>query len=538
MRGRRILAVLMAFALLAAACSSGDSVPEQATEPPVGSSDDSGGTETTDDGAPEEPAEATPAPTEPPAPAPSGIPAPPDPTDFLPYAPVPEIAEPPAAEATAPQHIAAMFLRVAQEVLGDRRAADAGLISEFDSSAPFNTPDLVLAAVSAASSISVETFSVVEAYATVGAAAGYDPAFTEYFTVRADAAAALGAFNALIYQASIGARAFGLEGKTCVVEAILENRTSCEDDAAADQLIADLVAATDALEFPEAPDEPDDHIPDDVDFCALWAPVMVELGTIAPIFELLVADALLDSRFLGRADCRVEAGGDEELVWGPQQATDAYTTLYAEVVAVSIPAPFDEAAYDNDPFDVLVPKERDTITAQLAATSEAATGLIGGVAEPRARLGLIVAAYLGAAEVWWQDFLRTQVDGSDDETDAFQLIFECAGPDFDRVDTDCSTAERAIIDTVRGLDLELSGNGTSADGDDVVAWEDVQAAFPLCDIWAAILVAIPPDQAQRIDFQVNQLGTEDILGMVGCDTGIAQSGDAETTSSTDDESDG
>ena len=531
MGARSLLALLLAFTLIAAACSGDDSAPDAGPEPETDvpaqepeqepESDDSG---SADDSSGED------AVAEPPVDEPtSDTGSPPDPYAFLPFAPAPELFAQPEAAATASEQLTAMWRTVTDIVLGDRRAADANLWSEMDRSAQQAAPDIVLAAVSASASLSVETLSAIEAYATAGAAAGYDPEITDFFSARAEGAAAIRQLNQLIYDAVDIGRTMSHDGRACLAAAIVGDGDDCEDDPEADALITQLIADSEAV-APDELDEADDGLPPEFDFCATWDPVLTDLGGLAQIFDLLVEGALIEFRFLGREECRFQAeldGGPEaEIVWGPQQATDAYTELYAQVVAAGIESPFDENVYDNDADEVAQPKLRETIVAHMMAGAGAAD-LIGGVAEPHARLGLITIAYMSAVELWWQQMiLDLGLDTAEDPDQVvFDAFFGCVPDPFQRpLDTSGCSAEEARAAELVLFTVEYSDFRIGAEEQDIVDWEDVQEVFPLCQIWAAVLQAIPADQAMRIDFQVVQLSTEDLLAMEGCDTGIAQPG--------------
>lgn len=498
----------MAFALLAGACGGSDVDPSEAVT--TTSSD-------TETGAADE-VEATP--------SGGSVGSPPDPWVLI--APVPPV-ELPAVEsaADAVAQIEAMFSDVTVFLAGDSRTADSGMLDIIENRKVVEfTPDLVLAIFASVTGNAADTYGVIQAHATTGLTAGFDPDSAEYFEVRQRAATALRDANAGVYDLVVRAQTLSFAGRSCVARSLLGDDEPCEEDVAAQPFQDEFFALAD-FELPDELNDFDDQLARAADLCSLWTNIKTDLGAeLVESVDLLIGGSLIDNRFLGRSDCRRDEGLDQYAEWDIAVEGSEFAPVFAAVVEAGAAAEYDEAVYDLDDYQAGLAIQRATMVEVAAAAAPVAQASWRSIAEPNARLGLLFIAYGGELEAWFQTVVLTGgFDADEDPYVGLDGLAPCAPLRFGAADLSaCGAEERAIATALNSIDLSRYDHQIVAPHE-IIDWEDVSPRLDLCAVWAAALGGADAEATRRIDFQMSQLSLGDLIGVGDCETS-ADSGDA------------
>lgn len=439
-------------------------------------------------------------------------------------------AEPPTS-ASDPEHIAAMFSAIADMVLADQRAIDGVLIESFARSAESEAPELVLSSFASSASLSVDVYGTIDRFATTALDGGLDPEFSSYWQVRSEAANVFIGYNQAAYDLIAEASALDRRGLECVAEFLLDGSASCDDHPEAERINEAFDVLNDSVELPDELDDFDDQVPDfSIDtetlerysLCNEWQPTIDRLGPeTAELFDALVDDSWLDSRFLGRSECRWEADLDEDASWDPEPGQTAFAELYAALAATASTQDYDETTYDNASGDDY--RSITVATGQALATTLAAEArrLLPTVVEPKARLGLASIAY-GAEYFTWNLDLAAQSPTGYLEPD---FVAELVGCD-DSSEDGCTDEQ---IDRLRALYSALS---LSLEG--AVDWDDAAEDLELCALWKDALGSLAEADRLKAAEQVDSMYVEGpdtyfdrFIGLRECETGI-DTGDSAT----------
>lgn len=522
-----LLHTLLAMSFVVAACGDSDGV--------AGGDVGDGGTDAsvvssvepaTDTAAVEPAVDTEPLPSNPePLPGDSG--APPDPWVLIaPAAPLDLPVVEPAADSRA--QIEAMFSDVAAFIATDRRSADGGMLDVMEERrAKDDTPDLVLAIFASLTSNGADSYGIIQAHAAMGLTAGFDPESARYFEVRQRAATALRDANVGAYDIAARARNLSFRSRSCIASALLGDTTSCDDDPAAEALIDELAVVSD-LELPDELDDFDDQLSLAADLCSLWVDVKAELGPEQlERVDRILDGSLIDNRFLGRSECRRGEGLERDAEWDVAAGGAMFAPLYEAVVAAGAAGGYDEAVYQLDDYQAGVVVQRATMNEIAGAAAPIARSTWTTVDEPNARFGLLTIAYLGALEAWFQSTVSAGgFDAAKEPTTALSELVPCGAFLDPRADlSSCSPEERAIGEALRTIDLGKYYNRLVAPKD-IIDWEDVAPRLDLCDVWLDAFGQASSDDQSKIDFQLSQLGLDDLVGVGECDTGIVGSGDS------------
>ena len=206
-----------------------------------------------------------------------------------------------------------MLTEVTATLASDDRAVNGALLDVLDRDTWSTIPELAIASAAAQGSIHGEVYGIIESYSLVGASASYGAAENAYFEQRATAAGALATQGQALHDAASGARGLDLTGRACFAVALIEDPDDCDFDTEAEALVATLLAAFEV--DIDMPDDFDDDIWTVLDFCAVYAEAASSLDAAQQErIDFAIDDSFLDTRFLGRSDCRFEAG----LVEDPQ----------------------------------------------------------------------------------------------------------------------------------------------------------------------------------------------------------------------------
>ncbi len=517
-----LLHALLVMSFVAAACGNSDGAPD-------GDLGDGGADASVVSS--EEPAADAAADTGPlasnPEPLASNSGAPPDPWALIaPAAPLELPVVEPAAD--APAQIQAMFSDVAAFIATDRRSADGGMLDVMEQRrADDDTPDLVLAIFASLTGSGADTYGIVQAHAALGLAAGFDAESAPYFEVRQRAATVLRDANVGAYDIAVRARNLSFAGRSCVASALLGDATSCDDDPAAEALIDELAVVSD-LELPDELDDFDDQLSRATDLCLLWVDIRAELGAEElERVDRMLDGSLIDNRFLGRSECRRDEGLERYAEWDVAAGGAMFAPLYEAVVAAGAAAGYDEAVYQLDDYQAGVVVQRATMNDIAGAAAPIARSTWTTVDEPNARFGLLAIAYLGGLEAWFQSTVSAGgFDAAEEPTTALSELVPCGVFLDPRADlSSCSPEERAIGEALRTIDLGKYYNRLVAPKD-IIDWEDVAPRLDLCDVWLDAFGQASSDDQSKIDFQLSQLGLDDLIGVSECDTGIVGSGDS------------
>ncbi|MCP3937319.1 MAG: hypothetical protein GY708_18355 [Actinomycetia bacterium] len=502
-------AVLIAIFLVSSACGGGSEVPET-TESGIATTDPT--TEGTSSAAPERVVS-----TEVPS----------DPFASFAIAQPPATATPPAPADDADSHIAAMFAAVADLFLDDPRATEGLWTELLHHRSDRHAPELVIRSWASGTSLAAEAYSLIGAYADVGAQAGYDPDFDNYWPVRSSAAKVFEDINRHAYDIIADADALAYGGRLCVATMLLGDGDGddCGDGLPEAQAILDEFAELlDSSELPDEPDDFDDGVPlrhslEDLtkgfELCRLWTPIVAELGPErTELFDALIDDSFIDTKFLGRSDCRWDAGLDEDASWDFGPGRDAFANVYTSLVAAGAGAPFDEDMYDS--YNEVTPEEyneavKTTVLLLAQAALEAASVELGRVVEPQAGIGLASIVHLSTGELWIQELMG----GLESDDDPYLAIAEALGCEVgtESGPPDCTDEQSATLESIRRFEFR---RGAMSLGE-VVDWEDVERDLGLCQLWNDALGAAGAETATRVDFQVNQLGLDEVYGIDDCD---------------------
>ena len=447
---------------------------------------------------------------------------PPSPWELIaPVAPLEVPAVEPAADAQA--QIEAMFSDVAEFIATDRRSADGGMLDVMEENdAIDDTPDLLLAIFGSLTGNGADTYGIIEAHATTALAADFDPAAAPYFEVRQQAAMVLREANTAVYDVVVRSRDLAFAGRSCLAAALVGDTTSCDEDPAAEALIDEFLIIAD-LELPDELNDFDDQLGRAADLCSLWVSVKAELGAEQiELVDRLVGGSLLDGRFLGRSECRRDEGLDERAEWDTAAGGALFAPVFDAVVTTAAAAEYDQEVYDLDDYLESLAIERTTIEEIASAAAPLAGASWMDASEPNARFGLLVVAYLGGFEAWFQSTVANGgFDAQDDPISAFFGMAPCGEAKDGRMDfSACSDAERRIVDALDTVDI--GGFDRLAAPVSIIDWEDIAPRLDFCPAWIDSLGMADETDQVRVDFQMSSLELDGLLGIGDCDTGIDQ----------------
>ncbi|MCB0990133.1 MAG: hypothetical protein KDB16_04080 [Acidimicrobiales bacterium] len=461
--------------------------------------------------------------------------APPDGFDTIRFAPPPSGAATPPTPTSDNEHVAHMFDTIADLVLNDQRAVDAVMIDQFDRGADDESPELVLASFSASASISIDIYGTIDAFSQAALGAGLDPEYANYWSVRSEAARVFVAYNQAAYDLLDQARGLDRLGRSCVAAFLLQGDKSCEHNADAETINRAFDDLDDTTEVPDELDDFDDQYPagfinadtgQRYSLCDEWDPTIERLGAqTMELFDALVDDSWLDSRFLGRSECRRDADLDEDASWDMNPGRAAFAQVFAALVEAGAASEYDEAVYDSDDEERYLAVGLATGVALSEALDMKAAEVLPTVQEPQARLALASIADSAAHYRWLLGLAQASPDGFAD-IDFIAELLGCAdfASDPDNGCTDDQFDELDHIMTATfGRDLE-----------GVVDWDDVAEDLELCRLWNEALSSVDPATATKVAFQVDSMyldapGTylDRMVGLTDCDTDFDDtSGDA------------
>ncbi len=506
---RQLCVVGAVFALMATACGGGSSSDDGSTaavdsSTPDASDDTSGGDAT--DSEPDAPAD---------EPDPGGgdvaVSDRPDPLVLVPFADPPSAPVTPVTGATVEQHIGAMFAVVVDLVLADDRGLNGRMVDAFYYETARGIPEVVLSVIAGQASLGSDVLSTIEAYSRAGALAAYGPEATEYFEVRARAAAGLAEQNQAVYDAVVAGRELDILGRACLAEAFADEPDDCSDNGPAEAIVAELIDTLDV--DVELPDDFDDDIGRVVDLCVVFADAT---GAVSAedreLFDLIVDDTILDGRFIGRSECRYSVEDlDEDPVWDAEPGRAAFATLYGSLIDAGAATGFDEDFYDDAPEDEYRLGVRDTIIAHSTAAAETVAMVIDTVEEPFARLSLLSIGVLGAEEAWFQ---TAALERGGAEGVLIDLVFECFG--LGSEDDPLSGCDAATLPYTEHVIVGGSDDYGFTGYSDSIDWDDVEDIYDHCSVWTDLASAQPEAVAEAVDFQMGQIGLDRPFGLNDC----------------------
>ena len=507
---RTIVGLSVSVALLAGACGGDPTESSSPTTPVAGEPEVTASTSVSTDPVVASPTDAPPTATTPAATAASDDDVPVEaandigPGDGLAAALMVPDAPPPVtvtAPATFEEWLLAMFTDLVQTTVDTPTTPDTAMVDFLDTSAGREAPELVVAALGRAAHAYAVIGGIVAAWFDAGAAAGYGPDADVYIAPRRAFATALNEQS--LATVAMAHAAFEVDWITqrCIADALLDD-LDCEQPIG-QEVLADLVAILEASSDLDAPDDADRDLPRDLDLCAIWDTVPVAADDLER-FDLVVDDSYLDTRFLGRSECRYQAGLDEDATWDATAGAAALALFYQRVAAAAAYAGFNEDAYDNlTGADYEFAKNLSLILIGQAIV-EAAEDVLTSVDEPRLRLGILGAATLALNDAAYRDLW-------DDYVGDWEALDERFAPCLESFMA-CDRDEFQLA-----LTHQRSGEGGFSSSDPVIDWDrEVADLYDVCAIWAES--AAPYDEASTgaADFSVHQLGIDEVIGLDDC----------------------
>lgn len=424
-----------------------------------------------------------------------------------------------AVSVDAPTQIASMLRDISDFVVTDPRSPDGGMLDVLEERrATELTPDLVLAIFASVIGNGADTYGIVEAHSAAAIDAGFDSEYTPYFDVRRRAANTLRSVNLSAYDILMRSRDVSIQGRECLVGYLLDGQSSCDEDADADALMDEFDAAQD-VDLPDELDDADDQLFPIMSLCDVWVELRVELGDQQlERMDRLIDRSLLDDRFLGRNECRRGEGLDD-VEWDREVDAALFGPVYDAVVVAGTAAEFDQAA-DELEYQESLAIQRVAMAEVSLAAAEVATATWRDATEPNARFGLLTVAYVGSTEAWFQ---QTVIDGGFDQLDdPYQALFDlvdCGPPASGAGNpTACVPGEPEINIALTSIDLGRYDYRMVA-AHPIIDWEDVAPRLGLCEKWGVAFAAAPADAQDRINFQLGNLGLDELLGVDECVTG-------------------
>lgn len=351
--------------------------------------------------------------------------------ELVPYSPAPEAIGTPDAGDTGADHFEAMITDLVERTTGDNRIVDAEMVDLFSFTTEGQFPDLVINTLSAAASVRAETYEIIAEYSEVGAAAGYDEATTGWFEARAVPARALSAQFRAAHDIVEQARQLQLPGRLCFAREEREDRY-CEPQTEAVALLdqLDTLAQTD-IDLPDevniyegAIDESDLETlvelgiePNPVNACDAWTTAVADQpADDVLLFERLIDVTSIDSKFIGRSQCRRIELGTDDLEVDTTAGAGAFGALYAALAAVE-PEQQPES-------ETRFPISADQGTLDyVRAGSASAREQFDELTEPNARLAMISIVLLAERKLVTADLLEGATESESDEA------FGCADPE-------------------------------------------------------------------------------------------------------------
>ena len=522
MRQRPVLAVLAVLAVIAAACGGGSDDGGEAAPPSTVGGDasvDSAATATTTSAVPE----------------PDGAIA--VEVFGLDVSDLSAVTAPEAAP-TAIEHLNAMMRDVVGSLIADDDVFDGMTVSEMVD----DYPVLALDVLGARATSDGDAFGIIQAYGQVGAAAGYPDDVVEvelpsgntlgfpvspsaYFQVRAESAGQMLRVSELALGLIAEVRATqwgvveGLEGsegvenvaaQACLFE-ILAGSRGCSVRGLSDE----VEAAVEALADPFAElDWRDFGLADDVDddlelgpLCQAWDAALIHHGVsdeLALALDVAVDDSFLDTRFLGRSECRRSwADLDEDPDPDPVPGERAVEQILAAAAAAAAGHDeINEAAYDTAGRSDVSRDYYVYENAESAATMDVLSDLVDaarasyrGVYDPETRAQIMLVAHAGghainlhAAQVHFHELLMA-------EGDEFIVCFEddaqsCPPPAEELLELDF---RNFIGRQYEEIDVELLDESL------------------VCTIWNSELDRLGSDAGFRADYVISSLRELDQL---------------------------
>lgn len=414
--------------------------------------------------------------------------------ELVPFSSAPEAIGTPEAGETAADHFEAMINDLVERTAGDNRIVDAEMVDLLSNRAERQLPDLVINVLSAAGSVRTEIYEIIAAYSEVGAAAGYDEATTGWFEARAVPARALseqfGAALDIVGQA----RQLELPGRLCFTGDDRDDRgCQAQPEAVAllDQL--DTLAQTD-IELPndvniyEDPvDESDLELlaelglePNPVNACDAWTAAVADQPADAVLlFERSIDVTSIDSKFIGRSECRRIELGTDDIEVDMTAGAAAFAAMYSALAAVE---PEQQAESES-----LFPITADQGTLDyVRAGSASAREQFEELTEPNARLAMISIVLRAERELVKADLLEGATESESDEA------FGCADLEASGEDwlAGCDDDQRALAEygLLHGEQPWIGFFLVPVD------WRDVDRAISHCAVWAEQLESFDDDR--------------------------------------------